>query len=107
MNNLSEDEIKEKLGKWPENKLVKPIINPITNRKINIDGPTYKKLEKKYKELFFKNSNNENNNIENDISENFDKKLNIEDNIEKISNQQNILNKLDKELDNLFTEYGL
>lgn len=107
MNNLSDDEIKEKLEKWPENKLVKPIINPITNRKINIDGPTYKKLEKKYEELFSKNSNNENINTENDISEDFDKKLNIEDNIEEISDQQNILNKLDKELDNLFTEYGL
>lgn len=104
MNNLSEDEIKKKMGKWPENKLVNPIINPITNRKINIDGPTYKKLEKKYEELF---SNNENINTENDISEDFDKKLNIEDNIEEISDQQNILNKLDKELDNLFTEYGL
>lgn len=107
MNNLSENDLKEKLRKWPEIKLVSPIINPITNRKINIDGPTYKKIEKKYEELFSNNSNNVNNeniNVEDDnIVEDFNKKLNIDE----ISDKQKILNKLDKELDNLFIEYGL
>lgn len=107
MNNLSENDLKEKLRKWPEIKLVSPIINPITNRKINTDGPTYKKIEKKYEELFSNNSNNVNNeniNVEDDnIVEDFNKKLNIDE----ISDKQKILNKLDKELDNLFIEYGL
>lgn len=104
MNNLSEKDLKEKLQKWPEIKLVSPIINPITNRKINIDGPTYKKIEKMYEELFSNNFNNESINIEDDkIVEDFNEKLKIDE----TSDQQNILNKLDKELDNLFTEYGL
>lgn len=104
MNNLSENELKEKLKKWPENKLLNPIINPITNRKININGTTYKKIEKMYKELF--NNDTDNSSIKTDddnVVEIFHKKLNINE----ISDQQNILNKLDKELDNLFTEYGL
>lgn len=104
MNNLSENELKEKLKKWPENKLLNPIINPITNRKININGTTYKKIEKMYKELF--NNDTDNTSIKTDddnVVEIFHKKLNINE----ISDQQNILNKLDKELDNLFTEYGL
>lgn len=101
MDNLSDNELNEKLQKWPVNKTLNPIINPITNRKININGPTYKKIEKKYMELF---SNNESMNIEDDdIVEDFNKKLNIN----KISDEQNILNRLDEELDNLFTKYGL
>ena len=105
MNNLSENELKEKLQKWPKNKLLNPIINPITNRKINMNGTTYKKIEKMYKKLFDNDSGIGDINTEryDNIVEDFDKKLNINE----ISDQQIILNKLDKELDNLFTEYGL
>lgn len=33
--------------KW----LLNPLINPVSNRKIKLNGPTYKKLEKQCKSL--------------------------------------------------------
>lgn len=33
MDDLSEYEIKQIIEKWPKNKLLNPIINPITNKK--------------------------------------------------------------------------
>lgn len=106
MNKLLHNELREKLKKWPENKNFNPIINPITGYKIKENGPTYKIIEKKYKELFPDKSNDETINMEN-VYEDFNEKLNIEDSLEEFSEQQNILNKLDKELDDLFTSYGL
>lgn len=46
--NFTDNEIKEKLKDWNKFRT----INPFTNRNIKINGPTYKKLEKKYIELF-------------------------------------------------------
>lgn len=54
MDDLSEYEIKQIIEKWPKNKLLNPIINPITNKKIKKNGPTYKNIDKKY-ELFLNN----------------------------------------------------
>lgn len=48
MENLTNKEVKEKLLKWSECKT----INPFTKRKIKINGQTYKKLEKKYIDIF-------------------------------------------------------
>lgn len=48
MESLTNKEIKEKLNKWLECKTV----NPFTERKIKIDGKTYKKLEKMYIDIF-------------------------------------------------------
>ena len=48
MNKLTNEDIKKELNKWNENKS----INPFTQRKIKINGPTYKKLEKKYIDMF-------------------------------------------------------
>ncbi len=55
---LTNEDIKKELNKWNENKS----INPFTQRKIKINGPTYKKLEKKYIDMFdgnfYKNKEN-------------------------------------------------
>lgn len=54
--NLTDNEIREKLIKWNECRT----INPFTNRKIMINGPTYKNIEKKYIkifDIFYKNKN--------------------------------------------------
>src|SRR5690349_5051455 len=48
MNNLIDEEFKKKIQEWGNNKS----INPFTKRKIKITGPTYKKIEKMYIDMF-------------------------------------------------------
>lgn len=73
---------KEELIKWYNSKTETYSINPKTNRKINNDGPTYKKLDKEYSTLIKENKRDDN--VEIDI-----KNIDIEEN----KNNNNIENK--------------
>lgn len=92
MNNILSNEFKERLRKWSENKTFNPIINPITGYKIKENGPTYKIIEKMYKELILEEFNNKNINMVDIISNDFNKKLKIEDNVYENFSKKDILN---------------
>lgn len=98
MNNLSDYEISQIIEKWQKVKLLDPIINPITNRKIKKNGSIYKKIDKKYKQLInnklkdLKIENDDNTFKEKDNEFLVYESLNLDINIKYIINKIKIVN---------------
>lgn len=93
MNNLSDYEISQLIEKWQKVKLLDPIINPITNRKIKKNGSMYKKIDKKYEQLKdLKIENDDNTFKEKDNEFLVYESLNLDINIKYIINKIKIVN---------------
>lgn len=98
MNNLSDYEISQIIEKWQKVKLLDPIINPITNRKIKKNGSIYKKIDKKYEQLInnklkdLKIENDDNTFKEKDNEFLVYESLNLDINIKYIINKIKIVN---------------